>query len=367
MPSREKITTLQFIFLIHGAQIGVGILTLPRELGEIADTDGWIAILFGWAIAVLLSILIIKTMEKHPTKDVSDIVSLYFGKWIGKIIILFLASYLSFFAFTLMLETMMLTKVWVLPLSNISVLLFMILIPTYMIASGGVKILGRYAELTFFITAWIIFMLCVPVETKHWINLLPIIKEGWIPIFEGAKTTIFSFLGLEIILFIYPYLMRKEKAVMGVVVANSLTMLMYMSATIICFMFYGPDAIGVNYEPVLNLVSNIKFRYIERIDLILLPLYIFVVSTTWIPYVFFTTKSLGKLFGKRSMKLKIPIFILLIVYWMITLLVEIDWQKLNKMKVGVTNLGIVVFGFAILLFLYSKIVWRKKRDETLEE
>lgn len=41
----HKITLMQYILLIHGIQMGIGILTLPRELAEKSGTDGWIAII----------------------------------------------------------------------------------------------------------------------------------------------------------------------------------------------------------------------------------------------------------------------------------------------------------------------------------
>ena len=39
--TKNQITLMQYIFLIHGVQVGVGLLTLPRELAEKAG-DGWL-------------------------------------------------------------------------------------------------------------------------------------------------------------------------------------------------------------------------------------------------------------------------------------------------------------------------------------
>lgn len=58
----NTITLMQFILLIHGVQMGVGILTLPRELAEKAGTDGWIGIIISWFIATVASMIIIKIM-----------------------------------------------------------------------------------------------------------------------------------------------------------------------------------------------------------------------------------------------------------------------------------------------------------------
>ena len=42
---------MQYIFLIHGVQAAIGLLTLPRELAEIAGTDGWISIIIGYFLS----------------------------------------------------------------------------------------------------------------------------------------------------------------------------------------------------------------------------------------------------------------------------------------------------------------------------
>ena len=40
----NTISLSQFIFIIHGAQVGTGILFLPRTLAEKSGTDGWLVL-----------------------------------------------------------------------------------------------------------------------------------------------------------------------------------------------------------------------------------------------------------------------------------------------------------------------------------
>ncbi|WP_080848875.1 GerAB/ArcD/ProY family transporter [Cytobacillus gottheilii] len=360
----EKLTTSQYIFLIHGAQMGVGILSLPRELGEIAGSDGWIAILIGWVLASLTSILIIKALERYPGKTAEEIFKLYFGNILGKLVIIYFASYLVFFSYTLMLSMVMLLKSWILPGTSVTTLLSLLVIPTFIVSRGKVKVLGRYAESTFLLTFWILFLLYIPIEKNDWLYFLPFFKDGFMPIIESSKTTVFSFLGFEIIFFIYPYLGNKKNALKGAIAANTITMVIYVSATIACYLFYGPDTIGNYFEPVLNQLSNIRFRYVERIDVILLPVYMFVVSTTWIPYVYFTATSLSHIVKiKRCENIILPILISFII---VTFIINQDWALLNKMKNGVTFMGAIIYVFAFLLYGLSLFHSQKEKGEQLE-
>ncbi len=94
--TKNQITFMQYIFLIHGVQIGVGVLTLPRELAEKAGTDGWIAIIIGWLFSTVASLIIIQIMKKYPNGTILDLLTHYFGKWIGKSRLLFLFCILLF-------------------------------------------------------------------------------------------------------------------------------------------------------------------------------------------------------------------------------------------------------------------------------
>ena len=76
---KNQITFFQYIFLIHGVQLGVGILTLPSELAEKAGTDGWISIIIGWFISTLAGLLIVQVMKKYPNGTIIDLLTHYFG------------------------------------------------------------------------------------------------------------------------------------------------------------------------------------------------------------------------------------------------------------------------------------------------
>ncbi|KAB2330655.1 GerAB/ArcD/ProY family transporter [Bacillus mesophilum] len=361
---KGKINTAQYIFLIHGAQMGVGILSLPRELGELAGPSGFLSIILGWGVASLTSILIIKAMERFPENTAEEIFVLYLGNKLGKMVIFYFACYLVFFSYTLMLSMVMLLKSWILPGTSVSLLLSLLVIPTFIISRGGVKVLGRYAESTFILTFWILFLLYIPLEKGAWLYFLPFFNDGIMPILEGTKLTVFSFLGFEIIFFIYPYLSNKKKAIRGAITANTITLLIYVSTTIACYLFYGPDTIVNYFEPVLTQMSNIRFRYVERLDIILLPMYMFVVSTTWIPYVYFTATCLSQIISvRRCEKIILPVLLSFIIA---TLILDQDWSMLNTMRTIVTYMGSLIYVFALLLYIYSLFHYHFRKGEKLE-
>ena len=75
-----------------------------------------------------------------------------------------------------------------------------------------VLIISRYAVFTVLFTLWMPLLLFIPLKDGHWIYLLPLLKEGWIPVFNTVKSTIIAFLGFEFAFVLYPYLSNKSSA-----------------------------------------------------------------------------------------------------------------------------------------------------------
>uniref|UniRef100_UPI0005CF0FA3 GerAB/ArcD/ProY family transporter n=1 Tax=Bacillus cereus TaxID=1396 RepID=UPI0005CF0FA3 len=110
----NQITFLQYIFIITGAQLGIGLLQLPRLLAEKAGMDGWISLIIGWVLSTMSSLIIVHIM-KITNQTFFQILVTYVGKWVGTIFILFIFFYFSFFSFLILQRSILFIRMWVLP------------------------------------------------------------------------------------------------------------------------------------------------------------------------------------------------------------------------------------------------------------
>ncbi|MFF0829053.1 endospore germination permease [Brevibacillus sp. NPDC003359] len=355
----NEISILQYILLIHGAQIGIGVLTIPRELAEKADTDGWISLLIGWLAATLVSLVITSMMKRYPEKSIIDIFPLILGKWLGRVAIALMAIYCGIAAVVLIANATGIINVWLLSQTSGYVIVIIFALPSYLVVKGGLRAIGRYAEIVFYITLWIPFFLTTAFREAHWLNLLPVIKEGWQPIWEGSKSTILSFLGFELAYFAYPFLQKKQYASLGIVVANTLTLLVNLSVIIVCFAYFSPDEIAEYTWPTLNLWKVIEFRFLERIDILFLAFYLFLLSTTAAPYIYFSVFSSSQLFGQKDHRKHLRVLLLLtpVALWFYTPSF-IDLKKMTQLW-SMAGLG---FAYVLPLLLWGPI-WLSKRAE----
>ncbi|MGN7469471.1 GerAB/ArcD/ProY family transporter [Brevibacillus sp. SAFN-007a] len=354
----NELTIFQYIFLIHGAQVGIGVLSMPRELAEVAGTDGWLSILIGWLAAVAASLLIINIMKRYPGQTIVDLLPLFLGKWLGKAVVVIIAAYCGFASLTVIASTAAIINTWILSQTPAYMVVILLALPTYIVLQGGLRVLGRYSELIFYLTLWMPLVLTTILPHTNWLHLLPIFKEGLGPILTGTKSTILSFLGFELAFFLYPFLQRKQYASLGIIVANTLSMLIFMNITLFSYAFFSPDEILQYTWPTLNLWKVIEYRFLERMDIIFLAFYLFYLSTTSFPYLYFTVFSSSQLFGAADHRKHLGIALLLVIaiLWLYTP-TFMDLQKWTEWW----SYGGLLFGYALPI-LASVPIWLLRRS-----
>lgn len=298
--SFNQISLKQYIFIIYKTQVGIGVLSLPRDLAKTGGTDGWISILLGWILSILLSLVIIKIMEKNPEYTLLELLSKYFGKWVGKSLSVLWILYAAFAASVVMFSTIHIIKIWIVPDIRDFILMILFIIPIYMITKQGIKVIGLFAELVFLITFWMPFLMLFALKDTHWLFLLPIAKEGLFPIMSTVKSTILSFLGFELAFILYPFLKDKKSASKGIVIANSLSMIIFIMVTVISYVKFSPEEITDYAYPTLNLLKLIRLPVLERLEIIFLSFYLFILFMTIIPYLYTAVLGASQLCGKQD-------------------------------------------------------------------
>ncbi|OUB06756.1 spore gernimation protein [Bacillus thuringiensis serovar yunnanensis] len=358
----QTITTMQYILTINATQVGTGVLSLPRVLAEKAGTDGWISLLIGWFCSITASFFLVKTAKNYPNDTLHELLIRLFGKYIGKFILILYILYFAFYAWSVLINGMLYIKEWILPKTPDYIILFLFTIPTFIIVRNNIRIVGRYCELIFYMTLWIVLFFFIPLKEGNWLHFLPLLKEGWMPVFAAVPSTLFSFLGFEIAFILYPFLDKKHYAVSGIFIANTLTMLFYLFSTVVCFFCISPDSIIDFNQPVLNLLKVIEFRFLERFDIILLAIYIFVVSTAWIPFIYGTVFCSSQLLKKIDHVSLLISFLLILIgatWWF-----HPNWSQSQTFEIALSIAGLgLAYIFPFLLWLFTLLHKRYFRRE----
>jgi spore germination protein (amino acid permease) len=252
-----------------------------------------------------------------------------------------------------MVNVMLYIKSWFLTKTPGYLIMLLFAIPSYLVIRNGLRIQARYVELAFYLTMWMPFFLLFPLERGNHLHLLPLFKEGWDPILKGVSKTILAFTGPEIIYIIYPFLRHKQYALPGFLIANTLTMLFYLYVTFVSFVFYTPDEIVTINQPLLSLLKNIEFRFLERFDMIFLALYLFVVSKTWIPQIYCSVFSTCHMLKKQDHKSLAALYLILAIACVFV--IQPTWNQCTDWQTLISKCGMgLLFVLPVLLYIYVR-------------
>ncbi|WP_270182205.1 GerAB/ArcD/ProY family transporter [Alkalihalobacillus sp. CinArs1] len=355
----NTLTLTQFSLLIYGTQSGIGILSLPRDLAEIGDTSSWIALFLGYALSVVASIIIIQVMKKYPEDTIIQLFRRFFGKWLGSVFSICWIAYTALGMFLITATSVFIINTWVLPKTAPYLILLIITIPSFYLARNGLRIISRFSVLVFFFTSWMAFLFMSPMFTGDLLNLLPIIKDGFMPIIKSVPSITFSFLGLELLFIFYPFLEDKTKAIKGVLIANGITLLSYLVVTFSSFIFYGPYEVLEYVWPTLNLVKPIEFPFLERFEIIFLSFYLLILATTGIPYYFASSFSIAQLLGRKDHQ--IILFLTLPLLYICFYFFTNSLTNLDKLGGIFNKIGLGIAFFMPLLLVVYGWLFRKVR------
>ncbi len=355
-----QLSLSQFILVIYKTQIGIGVLTLPHDVFMVSGTDGWIAIIVSWILVNVISFLIIKTMEKYPDKNLFEVLPIYFGKWLGKFIILLWILYALYVASVVFYYSIFLTHVWILPNTNHIFLVILFVIPVYMITKRGLPMISRYAQFTFLATLWMIPVMMSTFKQGLWLNLLPVIREGWEPIIQSLPLTIVPYLGFELAFILYPKLKNKKNAFKGTFIANTLSLGVYLTVTILSYIRFSEEEIAQVVWPTLNLLKLIRYPFLERLEIFFISFYLIILFMTIIPFFYMSLKGFNQLFQRSVNKL----FLYLILgLWVIGFSIQIPtYTEIIQLRQWWSDLGYGVVVFPIFLWLYSKVFVALKKE-----
>ncbi|KHE67570.1 GerAB/ArcD/ProY family transporter, partial [Halobacillus sp. BBL2006] len=215
----------------------------------------------------------------------------------------------------------------------------------------------------FFLTVWLVFTIYKPITYMEWENFLPIFQSSPLDILKGAQKTSYTVLGMEIILFVYPYIKNKEKVSLPIHTALFLTTFLIFLVTSVSIGYFSPDHLEQTVWATLSLFKIISFSIIERFDFIAVALWMMVVIPNIILLCWMLLQTLNRMFNAPKKKsLYVISFLLFIASILIEYRVDINTLTDYTAKLGFA----IVFVYPLFVFLSLKVrkMWRKRRGSS---
>jgi spore germination protein (amino acid permease) len=362
--NKNYITHIQLFFFVVQTQVGIGILSLPRDLHQYAKADSWISVLAAGLGSQLFIFIMYFLCKQFPYLNLYEFTSKIVGKWIGNFFnVLFVGYYLLISSLIIILYTSIL-KNWIYPTTPVWVMNLLGIFTILYFASQSFKIIARFYT---FVSIFLIILLGLVIFSFTNVDfryLFPVGQAGLKNIILGANQGIIAMLGFDVILVTYSLVKSESKKIIkSISLANAFVTFYYLFIVMLAVITFSPKAMTLIPQPVLYMLKAIKFSVIERIDIVFLSVWVVSVATSLTTYSYLAAKGLSHFFKKPHQRM-VP-FVAVIVF-----VISLIPQKPSAIEAFGEFIGEVSYlfiGGIPFLLLIITLFLRKKLGELQHE
>ncbi|MHA6528947.1 GerAB/ArcD/ProY family transporter [Paenibacillus sp. BAC0078] len=355
----DKITTSQASLFLTNSVLGVGILTLPRNVVESVKTpDAWMSVVLGGIIVMLIIVIMVKLSQQFPGKTIYQYSKQIVGGYLGGFLSLFLIAYfllsagfqnrvLGEIAMFFLLEG---TPIW-------AIIIPFIWIGAYLVF-GGINSISRTYQIVFPISLFIL-MLCYVLSIRIFdINhLRPVLSEGLMPVIRGLKSTVLVFTGCEVVMVITAFMQHPENAVKAMLTGIAIPMTLYILTVVMVVGGLSIDSVITSTWPTIDLVRSFEISgfFFERFEFPLLVIWMMQMFCIFSSFFFNAALGISQVFKIKF----VPVIFGLMPVIFITALIPIRINDVFAVGDIIGRMGILLF-FLLPVLLSVVLIIRKK-------
>ncbi|RIW34668.1 hypothetical protein D3H55_09135 [Bacillus salacetis] len=174
----NKVTKGQLFMLLLQTQIGIGILSLPYDVSQKAESDGWISILISGAVIEILMIMYLFLFIKGKVDSFHSLIQSLLGKWMGSLINSLYFLYFLTIAMLILTLFNEIIDIWVLPRTPNWIIAFMFVILGFYLGRETLQILARFNVLAAPVLVIMFFLVSYALKDAEFLYMFPLGAAG---------------------------------------------------------------------------------------------------------------------------------------------------------------------------------------------
>ena len=348
-------------FMVHGTQLGVGVLGFQRVIAKESGHDAWISVIMAGLFTHLTVWVIVKTLQKYPSSDIYGIQNDVFGKWIGTCLGVVYLTYFFMSAGVVLRTYIEVVQTWVFPNLPTWILSAVILLLAFYTVLGGIRVVAGYTFFSVAVTIWLICDLYFPLQFAQWEYLFPILDTNMEQLFKGMVAMSLTSIGFEVIYAVYPYVQNKERVVSSTQWAILVTYLIYTLVMVVSLVFFSQGQLMRTIWATLNLKKMVYMPIMERFELVGISVWLLVVLPNIMIFLWASARGIKRLFGCNLRKSLY--WILPIIY--IASLALLTRQEMNRLNDIYSKIGMYV-AYLYPYFLYLMVIIKQRTKRAKE-
>lgn len=360
----DIITTGQAMALVINAAIGIGLLSLPREVTSEAGPDGWLVLLLGGFFTLMGALAAAAIIRQLDGRTFVDYVCFVFGKPVGLILSILYGIY-----FIIVLSSVFRTFAEV--MKNLALertpreflILSLMLVSVYLIYHG-LEPTARFME--FILPLWFIpsvVILSLGLYDSDFGEFLPFLQTPLEKLLLGSLSTAMSMAGYEVLLVSAQSVSRHEKISYVMAVSIIVVLAFYALILVTVVTSLGIAETQRAIWPTLAMIRRITVpgKILERLDVVVVIVWVVVVYTTVCAYYFAAALTFTNIFKAREFRS----FIALLFPWIyfLAMIPQNVLEAESLAKLGGNMVIATSFAIPLLLLIGGLLKKRVKKDE----
>jgi spore germination protein len=258
----HKISKHQYTFILVGAMIGMGFLTLPAEVSKKAHQQGWISVIIGGLYPLFITSSAYLIGKRSNGSDFWKLNNSLYGKTIT-----YIFGLVFFFGFLLIEASVIAdfsnsTVLTVASFFNPKVLTVFFLAVAIYSSEGGLKIIGRLSEFIFYLNTPAVLLSLLFLKEASVYNIQPYI-QSFKDILSAVPETSYAYSGVEIAFFITAFVTDRKNLLKNGLVSSIITISIYTFQTIMLILFIGWEVTSKMAYPFLFAAENTRIELVS--------------------------------------------------------------------------------------------------------
>lgn len=270
----NKLSQNQFTKLLIFSMIGMGILSLPKDLTKEGKWEGWITAIISAIYPIYIVLMSYFLSKKHPNENILILSKKYMGNILGTLMnVIFLFIFIFYFI-TEAVGASDLLRTYIVPfVSNFKFLVIFIIlvaVTTY----RGLKLISKISEIVFYFIIIIGLITLIAIYRGSYLNVMPIISSQIFNSIKNISNGFYSYIGIEIILLVYPSIQDKSKVMRSSLKSVIIVCAIYTWVTFVTIYYFGVSIIQKTIWPTLYIIESLRLSLINNFRLLALFLWI---------------------------------------------------------------------------------------------
>lgn len=286
--------------IIYKVQVGIGLAGFASRIYEDAQQDAWVSVLIAGMLVHAVVFVMLAVLKKEPGQDLFDIHRNRYGKMAGTFFNLVYSLYLAAVGYAVLRSYVEIVQMWLFPdMPDWTLSALLLALSVYAIF-GGLRVVAGVCFIASILILLLIGLLYFPLRYAVWSELLPVMNHGWGDLMKGSYHMSFSMLGIELLFFVYPFVKDKQNASVYTHIGVATTWMIYLIYMVISIVYFSGGQLTKTIMPTLTLTKIVEFPFIERMEYIVVSLYLVGIIPNITLYMWASSRGLKKVTGLKQ-------------------------------------------------------------------